>query len=249
MTKALIHAALLFVFLATSFGDEAASAYNAGNAAYRRGDYSEAVDKYLEAVRLGALSPELFYNLGNAYFRLGDIGRAILWYERARMLAPRDNDIRKNLNFARKLVKDKITPLYSGSVLGFFGKALETISFREFWWLMVLLSSLATIATVFAILQLRGKWLALWLWIAFAVACFGWYVKCNRLWELRLAVVVAPKVDVRSEPSESGQLLFTLHAGTRVAIKEVRGGWYRIVLEDGNTGWLPREAAEKVVLR
>ena len=42
----------------------------------------------------------LFYNLGNACFKSDRLGEAILWYERARLLSPRDEGIGANLHFS-----------------------------------------------------------------------------------------------------------------------------------------------------
>ena len=42
-------------------------------------------------------SSELYFNLGNAYYKTNSIGLAILNYERAKKLAPDDEDISANL--------------------------------------------------------------------------------------------------------------------------------------------------------
>jgi len=46
---------------------------------------------------MGYEASSLFYNLGNAYYKQNDLPRAILYYEKARLLAPWDEDIRQNL--------------------------------------------------------------------------------------------------------------------------------------------------------
>jgi hypothetical protein len=44
---------------------------------------------------------EVITPFGKAFYRLGDLGRAILFYERARLLLPRDDDLLFNLSHAR----------------------------------------------------------------------------------------------------------------------------------------------------
>ena len=221
--------------------------YREGNKAYSNKDYATAIEKYLEAVASGGVSAELFYNLGNAYFRAGSLAQAILWYERARLLDPTDPDIRHNLRFAKSLTQDKIMSIYRGVLIKWAIGALEAVSFDLLWWLLVVLSTLATLATVYYILQLRGKWLAIVLWLAFLLVLGGWYVKGNRIWERNRAVVMVPKLDARSEPSADAEIVFTVHAGTEVAVRERRGHWYRIFLENGSSGWVPENAIEKVI--
>ena len=239
----------LIVFAAVAFaeGADVQKLYREGNLAYRNKDYAAAIEKYLKCVESGGVSPELFYNLGNAYFRAGSLAQAILWYERARILSPQDPDIRHNLKFARSLMQDKVMSIYRGVFLRWFIGLLEAFSFRTFWWLMLILSSLATLATVYYILQLRAGWLAIVLWILFALVLGGWYVKGNRLWERNLGIVMVPKLDARSEPSGDAEIVFTVHAGTRVAIKEHRLGWYRIILENGSSGWVPDSTVARVI--
>lgn len=227
---------------------DATSLYNQGNAAYRNKNWDDAIDKYLDAVNSGAMSPELFYNLGCAYFRTGDIGRAILWFERARMLKPRDSDINKNLAFTRKLTQDKVESVYRNTLLVWFWRAMESISFSELWWLLLIISLVATIAVSYSILQLRAYWIGIVLWIVFLIFAGAWYVKGNRLWERHLGITVAPKVDVRSAPSAEGEILFTIHSGTRVGIIERRHDWFRIAIEDGHTGWVDETAIEPVIM-
>ena len=49
----------------------------------------------------GSYSAALLFNLGNSYARDGNAGLAVLNYERARLLAPDDPDLRANLRYVR----------------------------------------------------------------------------------------------------------------------------------------------------
>ena len=72
------------------------------NAAFADGRFDESRQAFAQlAARDGASVPVL-YNLGNAAFRAGKPGEAILAYERALLLAPRDQDVRANLRQVRK---------------------------------------------------------------------------------------------------------------------------------------------------
>ncbi|MBN2181687.1 MAG: tetratricopeptide repeat protein, partial [Sedimentisphaerales bacterium] len=56
----------------------------------------------------GIHNAKLYYNLANAYLLRGRLGKAILNYRRAANLG-NDDDIRKNLTFARSQRKDQVT--------------------------------------------------------------------------------------------------------------------------------------------
>src|SRR5204863_6861501 len=82
--------------------ENAPSVFEAANRLYFEGKFSEAATTYGILEQSGEKSPALYFNWGNALFKSGQIGRAIAAYRQAEALAPRDPDIRANLQFARK---------------------------------------------------------------------------------------------------------------------------------------------------
>ena len=64
---------------------------------YSEGKYNEAADLYQQIIETGYESAEVYYNLGNSYYKMSDLPNAILNYERAKLLAPNDEDIAFNL--------------------------------------------------------------------------------------------------------------------------------------------------------
>src|SRR5665647_456289 len=63
---------------------------------YSSGDYSGAAAVYRKLFDDGYRSEDMLYNAGNAFFKSGDNASAILFYERARLIAPADEDINYN---------------------------------------------------------------------------------------------------------------------------------------------------------
>lgn len=76
--------------------------FESANAAFAEGRFDEARGTLARIAADGGASPAVLYNLGNAAFRAGKPGEAILAYERALLLAPRDQDVRANLRQVRK---------------------------------------------------------------------------------------------------------------------------------------------------
>src|SRR5437867_3328477 len=96
---------LFGVFLgASACAADAIAIFDQANRMYEQGKFAEAAAAYQQVISLGHTSSTIYYNLGNAWFKAGQIGRSIVAYRRAEDLAPRDPNIRFNLNFARKQV-------------------------------------------------------------------------------------------------------------------------------------------------
>src|SRR5664279_3036627 len=74
---------------------------------FTAGSYNEALQAWNDIYRTGDRSANLDYNIGNAYFKLNNIPSAILFYERAYLLNPADENINYNLQVARTLIVDR----------------------------------------------------------------------------------------------------------------------------------------------
>jgi tetratricopeptide (TPR) repeat protein len=76
--------------------------FERANALFETGDFAAAAAAYEKILGEHGPRAAVYYNLGNSHLRMGDHGPAILAYERARLLTPRDPDLRANLAMARK---------------------------------------------------------------------------------------------------------------------------------------------------
>ena len=79
-----------------------------GNDLYKNGKYEDAVTSYQLLVKEGYLSSELYFNLGNAYFKMKNYPMAVLYFEKASLLDPSDDEISYNLGYTRLLTGDKL---------------------------------------------------------------------------------------------------------------------------------------------
>lgn len=95
---------ILFVFLTASAVNDARKA----NAAFERGDYSEAVQLYRQAIQQDSDNARLHFNLGNALSRLGQSDEAAESYSRFNELA--DSPIEQSMadyNMGRMLTDNE----------------------------------------------------------------------------------------------------------------------------------------------
>jgi tetratricopeptide (TPR) repeat protein len=103
---------LIFIFISL-FVREAASQdtnkdkFYQGVTYFTAGSYKEALQIWTDIYNTGYRSANLDYNIGNAYFKLNNIPSAILFYERAYLLKPADENINYNLLIARTLIVDR----------------------------------------------------------------------------------------------------------------------------------------------
>jgi tetratricopeptide (TPR) repeat protein len=226
--------------------------FRAGTELYSDGKYSEALDTWLGIYNSGLRSSELNYNIASAYFKLNNIPGSILFYERALLLNPANEDSRYNLQIARTMVVDKfveIPELFFISWFNFLSLMLTTnlwagISLTCF--IMFLLSGSVYIYSSRYRQKVIGFWLAMVL-LFFSISSLSFSLR-NRSLVLnnREAIIFSPVINGKSSPDESGTDLFVLHEGTKVTVEDEVGAWYEIRLSDGNKGWVPADCLKKL---
>ena len=222
-----------------------ADRFQAGNQLYQAGDYQGALDAYLGLYDEGLESGDLHYNIGNAYFKLGELGRAILFYERARLELPGDESARANLELARSLTADQITPLPGFWLPRVVSWAVRLVP-RGWLIALVTLGYLALAASLLLRLLSPGPGSRPWTArVAVASAALTLVFGVNLLireFEIGRAergVILQTETAVQSAPSADPALqLFTIHEGTVVRIDRRSDEWFEIVLEDGKVGWI-----------
>ena len=100
--------ALLFILLGlavASRGQNLPATFESANNLYYAGKFQEAATAYENLLQAGEHSAAVSFNLGNALLKAGLVGRAVANYHEAERLAPRDPDVRANLQFARNQVQ------------------------------------------------------------------------------------------------------------------------------------------------
>ncbi|MFN8258680.1 MAG: tetratricopeptide repeat protein [Bacteroidales bacterium] len=222
------------------------------NRAYNEGEFQKAAEQYEKLVKTGYSAAELYYNLGNSYYRLGDYKSAILNFERAKKLAPGDENIQINLEFSQKYVQDKIEELPEFFLIswirGFFdlfsSKSWGIISITGFIGFL----SLALVFLFTRVLLFRKIAFYLGIIIAFIslVSFYASYKQYKIQTTHNTAIIFEQSVSVKSSPNENGTVLFVIHEGLKVTITGTSGNWKEIKLSDGKIGWLPKESIVEI---
>ncbi len=242
---------LLLVNLKAVSQDETANdRFVKGTESFAKGDYQQALEEWISLYTAGYRSAELEYNIGNAYFKLGNIPGSILFYERAHLKKPADEDISYNLQIAGTMVTDrldKIPELFFVRWFDFFSLLLKS----DTWAVLSLISFIICLFFLSVYLysskynlKVTCFWLAIFT-LTLSIASFSFSVRNKKLvYENSKAIIFSPVVNGKSSPDESGTDLFVIHEGLKVSLEDEVGEWREIRLPDGNKGWVPANSLE-----
>jgi tetratricopeptide (TPR) repeat protein len=212
---------------------------------FTAGTYKEALQTWTEIYNTGYRSANLEYNIGNAYFKLNNIPSAILFYERALLLKPADEDITYNLLVARTLIIDRFQEIpelffvrwYNFISLFFSTNTWAKVSLASF--IIFLLSLSLYIYSSRHNQKIIGFWFAVFFMFLSASSLAFSIRNKSLVYDSHKAIISSPVVSGKSSPDKSGTDLFVLHEGTKVTIEDSVGEWLEIRLSDGNKGWVP----------
>ncbi len=244
-SRLMIRLLAILLFAADSVLLSAAAAapdFEKGNELYEKGQFPEAAATYEEMLRAGEVSPALYFNQGNAYFKSGQIGRAIFNYRLANQLAPRDPDIRANLQFARNSVNAG-----AGTGSAWWQRTIQRLTLDE--WTLLVTVVFWTWLLVLALGQwrpsmkpsLRGLTLAA---AAALVVCgTGFALAWNARYRVEWAIVVAREAVVRNGPLDESPSYYTVHDGVELEVLDTKEDWLQVTDAARRTGWLRRPQA------
>lgn len=221
-----------------------AAAFEQANRLYEQGKFAEAALAYEAVTRSDGVAPGLLFNLGNAHFKSGQIGRAIVAYRRAELLAPRDPDVRANLQFARNQSAG------GAASTSFWQRFLEQFRLDE--WTIMACVALWGWFLLLAAGELRPVWkrplrvptavsgvATLLLGVILALA---WRSEARSV----PAVVIVREAVVRYGPVEESQSAFTLADGAEVRVLDAERDWLQVTDARKRIGWIKRAAVELV---
>ena len=249
-SKSLLLGIILSALLASSvLGGSLDHNFQQGNELYSNGEFHQAAAEYEMVLQAGYQSPELYFNLGNAYFRDGNLGLAIKNYIKARRLSPRDDDIKANLEFARKYAIDKIELNEQTIILDYISDFFNSFSLTEISWLTAGLY-LILIASLFA--GVLYKWIPMptplltVIIVFFVIGATFPGVKLDRDVLNRNGVITTDQIDIKNGPGDDYKTQFTAHAGLVFNIEREESGYYLVNFENRLKGWIDKSAVAEI---
>ncbi len=235
--KRLFTILLALVCSGSLFAADVTLDFSTANRLYADGKFSDAANAYEKILQTGGQSPALLFNDANAEFKSGNLGKAIAAYRRAGLLAPRDSEIRANLDFVRNQVQGSTVREYRWQ--GWLGQLTlnewTLLAAGSFWLLFLLLAARQIRPAL--IPKLRSATLLL---AALAILSgFGSGLQAVRHFTKSTAVVTGVEATARSGPFDEAQSAFITHDGAELSVLDRHEDWIQVADGSGKIGWLP----------
>lgn len=233
---------LALVFAGNLFAADFATGFSMANKLYAEGKFSDAANFYEKILDSGAVSPNLLFNDGNAEFKAGNLGKAIAAYRRAELLAPRDSEIRANLDFARKQVQG--TTVSESAWRNWLGQLTlnewAILAAIAFWLTFVLLAAKQICPALAP--KLRGAtFILISLTILFGAATG---LQATEHFSKQSAVVISNDAVTKSGPFDDAQNAFAVHDGAELSVLDRHENWIQVAEGAGKIGWLQLKQVE-----
>lgn len=214
-----------------------AEEFVAANQLYEQQKYEEAATAYEKVLAAGQVSAPLYFNLGNARFQAGHPGQALAAYRRAEALAPRDADLRANLQFVREKVHNGNPPARAA-----WEQFVGRLTANE-W---AVLTSLGLWTLFLALLggQMKPALQKTLRNVAFgglaAGVLFGTGLALAARSQVsqQTAVVIQAEAVARLGPFESSKSAFSAPDGLELPVLSRQNGWVQVTDAKGQIGWI-----------
>ena len=235
---------LIFIIHTIAFAQQPEELFQSANDLYQNKEYKAAADLYEQIVEIGYYAPAVYYNLGLSYYKSNEIGPAIYNLEKAKKLAPGNEEIQVALRVAR-LKTSNTEAGYEEGVLQQWWNRIITLFSADGWGTIALVCIWLAFALGVAFLFTRNTVLKrisffsiLFLVIFAGTSLYFAFEYQKRLDAGNVAVVYNDVVKVKAEPDASSGDLFVLYEGAKMNIIERQGEWIKIRYNDSKTGWI-----------
>ena len=211
---------------------------------FDNGNYLGAAEVYQKQINTGDNNAYTYYNLANSYFKAGDLDKALVNYYRAFRQNPRDKDILNNLSFTMEKTGQSLIPdaMPKSVFLAYNYLSLKEIKGLAFMGLWLVAISI----TFFVFFKYRRFWLKtviFCLCLTLFFTCF-YFIRAKK--DLQdLAVVIAPRAELRSGPSETFPVALNVPRAQLLEIHDKKGDWVEVSLgNENNYTWVQTKNIE-----
>lgn len=214
--------------------------------------YRQALLRYHRLIREGGIENHLiYYNIGNIYLMQDDVGRAILNYKRALQFNRHDENLQKNLAYARLQCRDQFGEQIQRRVLQtLFFWHYDLSLWSKFIIVLIIWNVLCLVGATGLILRQLGRVRLGLILIAMSGAALmaSFAIQWQQQYTASEGVIVASLTTARQGDGLNYPESFDqpLHAGVEFELLEERSQWWRVRLPDGTDTWIPSDAGEKV---
>ncbi|MFA7255762.1 MAG: tetratricopeptide repeat protein [Candidatus Omnitrophota bacterium] len=219
---------------------DTSSVFREANTSYRTGDYKKAAELYESLITEKPHVAAFYYDLANAYVRLGKLSRAILNYEKALYLDPRNADTRENLRYTRSLLEYRVEDNRNW-YLRAAEAVLQHMTGREINFVVLGIEFVFLVGAIAFFLMGRGLFWNGWQKFVFILLVLAGLIALGKQVQsnvIRDAIVMQKECEARYGPSEHDQVAFRMGEGIKVFVMDRREDWSRVLLTNGESGWV-----------
>lgn len=234
---------LTFIFLCISVFCFAQGQAKTAQDMFDAGNYLGAAEEYQKQIDAGNKSSYTYYNLANSYFKAGDLDKAIVNFYRAFKLNPRDKDILHNLDFTMSKTGQTLIP---ESMPRSVFVAYNYFSLTELKGLAFIALWLFAISFTFFVSFKYRPFLLKTVIAAFCILVFfaGFYFLRAKQGLQELAVVTAPRAELRSGPSENFPVALNVPRAQLLKVYDKKGDWVEVSAGAENLTWVQNKYIE-----
>ena len=231
--KKLLTVMVIFTALWANGGtfEEASEKFNQGN-------YAESARLFSKSQEGPAIDPAAAYNAGCAEYMQGNYAKALLYFTRSSLLDPWDHESAKAVEVTSgKLSAVPEKPHFMLRMLGFFRP--------DHYIFMAMILGVLSLWAIYLRKKISGGWIiAGVLMILTVMTIAAAVILDSTLYDHDRAIVTGERAGLRSIPAESGGIVTELTPGTKVFIREKKGGYFRVENSD-LSGWIAQKDVER----
>ncbi len=201
-----------------------------GNTFFEKGNYAEAADVYLNALKTYPADSSLYYDLALSYFKMNMVGKAVYAAHIALYYSPFKKKYSDLLHTIESISKIKYPAVVSG-----------TIYPDTYLFLLTLFLNAAGFAGVFYYTKRKNFYfIAVVLLLGMSVVTLGGLLHSAYQWHLQYGVAAAGPTEVKKIPQDRSTLEFMLKEGETVRVVSRSGKYIFVENGIGVKGWVER---------
>ncbi|MBP7821702.1 MAG: tetratricopeptide repeat protein [Saprospiraceae bacterium] len=226
--------------------------FKVANDEMMRKDYAQAIASYetlLNEKKINNVA--VYYNLGVAHYYQKNIAKSILYYEKALSLAPRNKDIKNNLEVTRTLIATDIPTAEAPYVI-------------QLWFYLRRNTSIAIAAILQILLIWSGTYFMFkWIWsqqkiekkrsLSYALLSYLasfilliWCFYINHYSATHPTAIVMKECSLRHAADSDSEAVVDISEGIKVVLLDRIGDWYKVTLPNGEQGWIESSQVAKI---
>ncbi len=219
--------------------------FASANKAFEARQYSDAISRYSLIISSGVESAPLYFNLGNAYFKNGDLGHAILYYMKAKRLDPANDDIKANLDFAKRFTSIQMEGVQLNPVNNFLASIVDPYRLTTLAWFSSLFWVLFVCTLILRFgLRIKSGLVrvgTIVLLVALIAVSSLTTFKYRTSYLTQHAVIVAEECPVRTGPTDQSDIELQGAPGLIVNILSESSDYYNVQFENMRRGWVKKD--------